>query len=82
MSSINIIGSDRNKSGVSHIKRGEEMPLTEALWYVHVKLPDAILVKIVILNKALDWLKLETSNDEQNSRLLLSQQMTGWVKYL
>lgn len=55
------------------------MPLTEALWYVHVKLPDAILVKIVILNKALDWLKLETSNDEQNSRLLLSQQMTGWV---
>ena len=56
------------------------MPLTEALWYFHVKLPDAILVKIVILNNALDWLKLETSNDEQNSSLLLSQQITGWVK--
>ena len=74
------MGSDRNKSGVSHIKWGEEMPLTEALGYFHVKLPDAILVKIVILNNALDWLKLETSNDEQNSSLLLSQQITGWVK--
>lgn len=61
---INIIGLDRNKSGVFYIKWGEEMLLIEVFWYFYVKFFDVILVKIVILNNVFDWFKLEILNDE------------------